>query len=210
MNSVSLISTVHDERGFANAAELHAILVRIRPDVIFLEVPPAAFNDYYRICSRKNLESIAVKQYQEGHKVDLVPVDLPTPGEEFFSNSPDLFKRIEEESREFCRLIDANRIYAQTYGFAYLNSEHSTKLWSDVYEEMQGTIGKIGDARLVELYESWKEVNDLREKEMMEKIQKYCGENTFEKGVFLLGVAHRQRVIDKSREQSAVAWDFPG
>jgi hypothetical protein len=47
MNSVSLVCTVHEESGCASVAKLHAILERIQPEVIFLEVPPAAFDDYY-------------------------------------------------------------------------------------------------------------------------------------------------------------------
>jgi hypothetical protein len=66
------------------------------------------------------------------------------------------------------------------------------------------------DPRLFVIYESWKESNDLREKAMMENIRKYCEENTFDKGVFLVGAAHRQAVIDLSREQSGIQWDFAG
>jgi hypothetical protein len=69
------------------------------------------------------------------------------------------------------------------------------------------------DPRLFAIYESWKETNDLREKAMMENRQKYCRENTLDKGVFLVGAAHRQAVIDLSRAQSAIdstgiQWDF--
>ena len=213
MNCVSLVCTVHDEKGLANVSELRAILERIRPEVIFLEVPPAAFDEYFEICSRENLESIAVRKYRESHQVALVPVDLPTPGEDFFRNNQYLFKRIEEKSHEYCRLIDWDSTYVSTYGFAYLNSEHSSKLWSGVYREMLSTIRRIDDSRLVELYELWNKAIDLREKEMMNNIQKYCRENTFDRSVFLAGAAHRQRIIDKSREQSAVdstgmQWDF--
>jgi hypothetical protein len=50
---------------------------------------------------------------------------------------------------------------------------------------------------------------------MMENIQKYCKENAFDKGVFLVGAAHRQVVIDISKGQSAIdstriQWDFGG
>jgi hypothetical protein len=79
MNSVSLVRTVHVEMGLANVSELCAILERIQPEGIFLEVPRAAFNDYYGNCSRQNLESLAVMQYRQGRQVELVPVDLPTP-----------------------------------------------------------------------------------------------------------------------------------
>jgi len=86
MNCVSSICTVHEEQGLANVAELNAILARIRPEVIFLEVPPAAFADYYETCRRGNLESKAVRRYRQTHQVELVPVDLPTPGRELFEN----------------------------------------------------------------------------------------------------------------------------
>jgi hypothetical protein len=72
MSSVSVICTVHEEMGLANVSELRAILERIQPEVIFLEVPPVAFDDYYENCSRQNLESVAVTQYRQGRQVDLV------------------------------------------------------------------------------------------------------------------------------------------
>jgi hypothetical protein len=84
MGSVSVVCTVHEEMGLANVSELRAILERIQPEVIFLKVPPAAFDDYYENCSRQNLESKAVREYRQGPQVDLVPVDLPTPTADFF------------------------------------------------------------------------------------------------------------------------------
>jgi hypothetical protein len=214
MNCVSLVCTVHEEQGLANVSELRAILERIRPEVIFLEVPPAAFDDYYEICNQRNLESNAVRQYRESHQVELVPVDLPTPEREFFEDHEYFCIRIRQTSPEYRQLISWDRVHVRAYGFAYLNSDHCGKLWSDVYKEMLSTIKRIGDSRLVEIYESWKKTIDLREKEMMENIQKYCRENTFDRSVFLVGAAHRQRIIDKLREQSAIdssriQWNFP-
>jgi hypothetical protein len=76
MTRVSVVCTVHEETGYANVLELRAILERIQPEVIFLEVPPPAFDDYYENCGQQNLESMAVRQYRQGHQVELVPVDL--------------------------------------------------------------------------------------------------------------------------------------
>jgi hypothetical protein len=45
MNSVSLVFTVHEEIGLANVSELGAILERIQPQVIVLEVPLVDFTD---------------------------------------------------------------------------------------------------------------------------------------------------------------------
>ena len=214
MNSVSLVCTVHEEVGRANSSELHAILAAIRPEVIFLEVPPAAFHDYYVACSQKNLESIAVRQYRDGTQIKLVPVDLPTPDREFFESTGYMRKSVWDVSPEYRRLIRLDSAYLSRYGFAYLNSDHCSKLWSEVYEEMSSTIRRMADSRLVELYELWNAANDSREDEMMKNVLKYCAENTFDKSVFLVGAAHRQRIIDKSRKQSAIdstkiRWDFP-
>jgi hypothetical protein len=210
--SVSLVCTVHEEKGLANVSNLCVILERIRPEVIFLEIPPAAFDDYVKTYSRQNLESNAARRYRESHQVELIPVDLPTPGEDFFKNNQYLFERIEETSREYRRLIDLHSTYVGQYGFAYLNSEHCSNLWSDVYKEMLSTIGRIGDSRLVELHELWNKTHDLRDWGMLKNIRNYCGENTFDRGVFLVGASHRQSLIDKSRDQSGldsrVRWDF--
>ena len=84
MSCISLVCTVHEETGLANVSGLRAIVERIQPEVIFLEVPPAAFGEYYEKFSQRNLESIAVGQYRKGHQVDLVPVDLPTPTRDCF------------------------------------------------------------------------------------------------------------------------------
>ena len=207
MNRVSLVCTVHGPMELAS--ELCAILERIQPEVIFLEVPPEALKDYLE--NSQNVEAKAVRQYRLAHHVELVPVDLPPPTPDFDSNSRYLFNRIEKVSRTFCLLMDSNSTYVRTEGFTYLNSERSSKLWSDIYDEVVSTIKWMNNnPELVAIYESWKETNDRREKAMMENMQKYCRENTFDKGVFLVGAAHRQAVIDLSKEQSGIRWDFAG
>jgi hypothetical protein len=213
MNYVSLVSTVHGELGLANVLELHAILERIRPEVIFLEVPPASLDDYYVICSRSNLESIAVRKYRESHQVKLVPVDCPTPAAEFFESIEYLHARIRAESSEYRQLMSRDTASIRALGFAYLNSEQCSNLWSDAYKEMLSAIRRIDEPRLVEIFESWKSTNRLRVKEMMKTIQEFCRSNTFHKSAFLLGAAHRRPIIDESREQSSVdsnklQWDF--
>jgi len=94
MNSISLVCTVHEEMGLANASELRAILDRIQAEVIFLEVPPEDFDDFYNHCRRENLESKVVRRYREGRQVGLVPVDLPKPSGECFADHEELRRRI--------------------------------------------------------------------------------------------------------------------
>ncbi len=215
MNCVSLVCTVHEEMGLANVSELRAILERIQPEVIFLEVPPEAFDDFCENGSEYNLESLAVRQYREGRQVGLVPVDLPTPSGEFFSNLEELRRRMSRVSSEYRRLMKLDDDCVREDGFVYLNSEHCGELWLRVYEDMVSSIKWMNDPRLFALYQSWKEKSDLREDAMIENIQKYCSRNPLDKGVFLVGAAHRRPIIEKSREQSVVdsariRWDFTG
>lgn len=210
MKRVSVVCTVHEENGPVIAGLL-AILDRIKPEVIFLEVPPAAFADYFD-SPQRNLESHAVGRYRDSHPVDLVPVDLPTPSEDFFRNSRDLYER---RSPEYCRLVDLHRQRVTVYGFSYLNSDYCSTHWSTLHETMLAAIAESADHRLAEIYNSWNRTKELREKAMMKNIEDYCRHFSFTKGAFLVGAAHRQPIIDLSRRQrgaasSTVQWDFAG
>ncbi|HEY6157647.1 MAG TPA: hypothetical protein VIV88_09335 [Gemmatimonadales bacterium] len=214
MKRVSLVGTVHAEAGFASVYELLAILERIKPEVIFLEIPSAAFDDYFT-GTRGGLESSAVRRYREIHNVDLVPVDLPTPEPDFFKNSQDLHERIEKRSPEYCRLMDCHSQNVRAYGFAYLNSEHCSTHWSKLREAMLTAIEEVADRGLAELYELWVATNEHRDKEMMKRIGEYCRKTSFSKGAFLVGAAHRQSIIDKARGQrgavsATIQWDLAG
>src|SRR5207247_10063342 len=104
MKRLSVVGTVHEEKGRANTSGLVGILERIKPEVIFLEIPPAAFDDHFN-GDRGNLESTAVSRYRENHRVDLIPVDLPTPDGAFFAKHRDLCMRINRTSPDYCRLV---------------------------------------------------------------------------------------------------------
>jgi len=213
MKCISLVCTVHEENGLANVSGLYAILERIRPEVIFIEAPPDALDQFLAVCTNNKLESASVSRYRENSIVELVPVDLPTPKSRFFSDYRYLQETIEGKSPDSRRLIMWNKNYVRDHGFAYLNSEHCSKMWSEIYADERAVIGKIKDQRLTEIFEIWNKTIELRENEMMKNILKYCDENSFERGLFLIGAAHRQSIIEKSKEWSEkypnpIQWDF--
>ena len=214
MKRVLVVCTVHRETGLANVTELQAILERIRPEVVFLELPSADF-DGYLDGTHGTLESIAASRYRAIHPVALVPVDLPAPGDEFKRNIDHLFDRIEEASSEYNGLNSLNSQSVSAYGFAYLNSASSSTIWSAIQQAMRTTIDELGDRRLVDLYALWADANDRREMAMMKSIEDYARQNPFNTGVLLVGLAHRQSIIDKSRMGyrhglPRVQWDFEG
>lgn len=215
MNPISLVCTVHEECGLARLAKLCDILDRIRPEVIFLEVPPESLDQLFDSCTSSNLESSAVRIYLENNDVELVPVDLPTPEVGFFWNYKYLQDSIVRTSSDFRRLRLWHSNYVRDYGFAYLNDELCSKMMSDIYIEMAATVMSMDDQRLTEAFVLWNRTNQLRETAMMERIHEYCCNNSFKQGAFLIGAAHRQGIIDKSvemtgRYKNCVKWDFSG
>ncbi|HKV71294.1 MAG TPA: hypothetical protein VJN62_08600, partial [Gemmatimonadales bacterium] len=93
MTRVSVVCTEHEESGPVDAAGLLAILERIAPEVIFLECPPEAFDEYLDGVYAK-VEPAAITLYRAGHPgVELIPVDLPTPNGAFFGDYFDLIRR---------------------------------------------------------------------------------------------------------------------
>lgn len=197
---ISLIGTVHAESGHANVAELRAILDRLQPDVIFAEIPPANLTDYLN-GSHGNLESAAVVLYRKRVQVNVVPVDLKRPDDEFFRNSEEMFTRVERTSPDYRRLMDQNSRDTREHGFPYLNSNRCAQAWADIYVEVRKTVEWIGDPRLLQNYGLWSEANDHRETTMLENINGYCGRHTLSHGVLLVGAAHRKAMVEKVRGQ---------
>lgn len=212
MTRISLIATVHEEQGLANVSELRSILERTRPDVIFLEIPPAAFDDY-RHGTRSNLESSAARSYQEKNDVVLLSVDLPTPDTAFFRHLENVYRTVERVSPDYRRLVDQHSSDVAQFGFPYLNSERVSRVWSDIYEATDAALKQHADSNSLAFYTSWKHTNERRDMAMLASIKESCLGRPFANGVFLVGAARRQSLLTKLREQSGagaplIEWDL--
>lgn len=170
---ISLIGTVHAESGRANLVELRTILEHLQPDVIFAEIPTTHLAAYLD-GSHGNLESAAVALYRKRRPVDVVPVDLNKPSDEFFRKSEEMFNKVERTSYEYRSLMDQNSLDTRDCGFPYLNSDRCTQAWAAIYDEVCATVEWIGDDRLRQIYALWSEINDRRETRMLENINRYC------------------------------------
>jgi hypothetical protein len=78
---------------------------------------------------------------------------------------------------------------------------------------METTLKILDNKKLSESYESWNDINDKRENEMLNNIYNYCKENTFDRGLFFIGAAHREPIINKIKnsienEKSNIKWDY--
>lgn len=213
MTRLSVVGTVHAEEGLASVPWLLKILDRLHPEVIFLECPPAAIEHYFN--PPRKLEAKAVLQYLQLHRADLIPVDLPTPEDDFFRRHRDLDDRLGRSGPEYGQLIHRHSRYVREYGFAYLNSEQCSELFSKLHEVTVAAIEKLADPALADSYELWISTNKARDKSIIEKIEKFCSETSIKRAVLLVGAAHRQSIFELTRRQPgadsrAVQWDFAG
>lgn len=200
MKNIWLVFTIHKELGFSNAPSLLKFLNEYQPDVIFLELPHHAFNGFYGLCNpRSNLESMAVRQYREKHPtVKLEPVDIAV-AEDFERDKEELFERLAAESAELSHLLDEMTRDERERGLPYLNSEGCSQRWAKIYAVMETTVDILKDPALTECFESWTSTHEHRDQAMISNIRQYCRKHAFERGVFLVGAAHRRAIIEKSK-----------
>jgi hypothetical protein len=212
VSRVLLVYSVHRETGAATAGELHWLLGRLQPDVLFLEESSTglpAFLDG----SRGTLESAAVRRYRREYSVELIPVDLHREVTDFKPQVDVLFDRIEEASERYCQLEYANRKHTEKGGFAYLNSPICAVLQSEMQKEIRATVETVGDPAFTELYALWTRAMDMRERAMLNGVEAHADQKSFRKVLLLVGAAHRQSLIEKSQLPrsggvSRVMWDF--
>lgn len=214
MRNITLISTYHEEKGLCSVAELHQILERARPEVIFLEIPPSCFEQFFKEKNKSNLESDAVNRYLEMHNAtEPVLVDVCEAPNDLIARHERLHREVAARSPEYGRLLYRNSQSLERYGFAYLNSTCCIAFWSDLNELVKVAVEKIGEEELSGTYQRWKDVHEHREQEMLKNIQRYSEAREFDTGIFLIGAAHRGSTIEKLKNLSlrlsvTLNWNF--
>jgi hypothetical protein len=214
MFNITLFCTRHGETGNCNIFELYKIITHLKPEVIFEEIPPSLFEEHYINTPREKLETNAIKLYLLDHQIKHIPVDLDEiMPQDFWDDNKIFFEEVEKINPEFCKLCDYDSQYARQYGFNYLNSIYCIKINNDKNKEMENTIKELNNEKLYGSYELWKTINDKRENEMIMNIYKYCNENKFNKGLFFIGAAHRESIINKIKifnkaEKLNIEWNY--
>lgn len=199
---ITLIGTRHKELGKCNSKELYQILKSLRPDVIFEEMPPKDFDDYYGSKKRSKLESIAIFQYKQEKEALQIPIDLnDICEEEYLDAYDDIFKTVcglkNQYGVDFRGLTKEVGEHTKQHGFSYLNSIGYTNAWEQVIDIIENAIKSINNDDLFNSLELWNRVNTERENKMLEGIYNYCQHSRFENAVFLIGAYHRKSIIEK-------------
>ena len=193
MNRVSVICTVHIEvEPCITVSVLHNILEHFQPDVIFLEMHSTDFDHYFVNCSQHNLESRAVRRFRENHpQVKLIPVDLPAQTADFISDVRRLDQTVGDLSSEYRELMRLDHARKLKHGFYYLSSDYCNEHWLKAYQETAITVKRHVNPECAGIYGRLVESNSVREKAMVESIEKSLRENGPSNCVFLVGAAHR-------------------
>ena len=70
MHNITLVGTNHGENSNCNQNEFYKIIEAINPEVIFEELSPLYFNDYYIDKVGKRLETSTIIKYLENHQIE--------------------------------------------------------------------------------------------------------------------------------------------
>jgi hypothetical protein len=201
MHNITLVSTMHRERGKCNSNNFLQIIATINPDVIFEEVSPALFYRFYEkndiSVDIEPLEIKAVKRYLQDHDIKHIPVDIePDPN----STMQDIeymfhlfkkyaaYKSLEDEQ---CKMTERD-------GFSFLNSKRFTRL----VEEMKLIESRLLEfiikrAELSHIYKLFYEEQDNRENKWLQNIYDYSKEHSYDKAIFYCGASHRKSLVQK-------------
>jgi hypothetical protein len=218
MYNITLICTRHSELGACNSTELFKIIERIKPDLIFEEIPPSYFNKYYITKIQSNLETDTINKYVETHNIKHIPVDSDNlPYESFFQDHKNMLERIEGladiNGFNYRTLTDTNRINIKIYGFRYLNSIQCVNYNNAIYSAIEKGLQNINDEKLFQTYNLWKDINEKRENVMLQNIYSYSKEQCYDKAIFTIGSGHRKTIslkIEeyKNQENLKLNWNF--
>jgi len=194
-HNITLISTVHKERGLCNSCELYKIIEAINPEVIFLEAFENSYSKYHQmICSQfgiyqERLEIKAIQLYQQSNTVEYVPVLDIELSDEFQKKIS-----IVSENQDYKKIIDNYTLLQIDSGFKFLNS----KLQITFQEEMRELENFIIDNK--NLVHKAKQSIDAYEHSMLRNIYSFCKENSFNKAIFMCGAGHRKTIQQKIKE----------
>ena len=206
MHHITFISTIHKEIGKCNHQELHKIIEKISPDVIFLEAIEETYSKYeHQLFStygqfHKKLEISAIQRYHNNNSFQYVPVcDIGLS--ENFNNKI----KFVSQDLELQKLIDNFNYLAKENGFDFLNSLECINL----QEEMRILESHILDN--IEMDKMIKADIEAYEEPMIQNIISYCKSNKFNSAIFMCGAAHRKSIIEKINkskieEQVKVSW----
>ena len=212
MNKVIVIGTGHSESGACTSDELLKIVQKISPTVIFCEASPEIFPAMLKATETFNTPEIrAIRTIIENSPIEIVPVDLH--GDPFDGRLEAMFELFRNNYKEYFYATEIQAGETHRLGFSFLNSEDSDQIHRDKDSMEKIFVARANHSELSKTHKDWLEWNDKRENHWINVIQDYFERNKIDTAVFLVGSAHRIRLMEKIKKfqgNSALipSWDF--
>lgn len=210
MQHITFVSTIHKAIGECNLFTMQHILEQIGPQVTFEEMPLSSKE------LNKGLEGLTISTYSNFHKIERVFVDnYAIPPESFFEDYKSVIEHMEQlediNGLNFRQSSDKHKEHVRKYGFQYLNSIACININDEINNAIENGLLKLNNAKLLQAYQSWNDVNNNRENVMLQNIYKYSKEDRYERAIFTLGSGHRKSIMQKieefeAREELRLSW----
>ena len=205
MHNINLIFTTHKESGNCNSIELHEIIERINPEIIFEELSYSNFNKVYKENSLTTLETNAIKKYLQNYDIEHIPVDTYNLPNSYYKNLEFMLERITSsimiESRDLRNVLDDQLLLISQYGFNYLNSDRNDELLGKYIILKEKILNKINNDNLFQIASLEKEVIEKRENEIIDNIYSFSEEHVYDQAIIFIGSGHRKAMIRKIYER---------
>jgi hypothetical protein len=207
MCNITLICSPHHEYGMCNSNELYKIIETINPEIIFEEITLSLFDACYKEQSvRNSLEANAIKKYLQKHQIEHIPVDIDKYDLKnlnkkdidfmfYLSNKIDNNVEYHNLQNEFDLLLSQR-------GFAYLNSDQCSEMFDKQHRLEENIVKNSSDDKLFYADKLWKEIHGERENGMINNIYSYSKEHRFNRGLFIIGAAHKKSIINKIQKRA--------
>ncbi|RFZ90068.1 hypothetical protein D0C36_22770 [Mucilaginibacter conchicola] len=193
MYDITLISTVHTERGNCTSAELYKIISGIAPEIIFEELP----DNLFKICYDQEipmevLELKCVHNYLKDYPVKHFPVDIDISAT--LSNYHIDYMFNEFNRYDAYRKIERQQVtLTEEQGFGFLNSSYCAELFAEKAALEKQLIAFSNQKEfLADFYDRFHKEQESREIRMIENIYNISFHNEYHQAVFLLGSGHRR------------------
>lgn len=198
--NIYIISTVHKEKGNCTSENLFEILNKIKPDVIFCEVPLDMLESFTKGLIKSSLEFNSINELSKHHPFSIVAVDnYPRPSKDFRFKVEEIFDLMKNDKKHALAWRKNNN-NTHLLGFKYLNSELSIEIFDEMSMREKAVITESNNMDYNNIYNKWLIFQNNRENDMLNNIFFYVENNELDNAVFLCGSAHRKSLLNKLKE----------
>ncbi len=212
MSIVVVIGTIHSEGGACTSEELLRIIDEISAETIFVEASKEKFPLMLDAVNTFNTPEInALREIVKRNSIKIEPIDLDNDP---FDNRLEVMQSLfPKYIKEYYYASQIQRNGCCDLGFKYLNGKDSDQINYDKSIMERRFVERVNNLKLSETYSDWLRWNDERENHWIRSIHRFLSSNKLTKAVFLVGSAHRIRLMEKvrnltSENESIAEWDF--